>query len=119
MIGIGHGPCTFYHLQSTTSMICVASESPNPLCKCLGHPNVSKLQEMIRRLVKLKNFDCELGQLGKHVQVSFRSRVKSRVKSPFSVIHFAVGIQVVFLLLLIISILSLLLMNSLDELGYF
>lgn len=60
-------------------MSCVASVTSAKLFhKCKGHPNLSKLKQMVLGCEKLQVLDCESCQLGKHVCSSFPKQIEKR-----------------------------------------
>ena len=85
-IGVGHESNGLYYLKPDSSWICSVAASPKLLHERLGHPHLSKLKIMVPGLEKIKSFNCESCQLGKHVRSSFK-HAASHVDSLFSVIH--------------------------------
>ena len=87
-IGIGHESQGLYHLSSTPfSIVYTSTDDPLRIHRRLGHPNISKLQEMKSRFSSLFSLECESCQLGKHTCVSFPKRLESRTKSPFELVQ--------------------------------
>jgi transposase InsO family protein len=86
-IGTGSQSQGLYYLHSHPSTICGVSASPDIIHRRLGHPSLDKLKVLVPHLSHLKSLDCESCQLGKHVRVSFPSRVNKRSMSPFDIIH--------------------------------
>ena len=69
-------------------MSCVASVTSAKLFhKCKGHPNLSKLKQMVLGCEKLQVLDCESCQLGKHVCSSFPKQMEKRCNSSFFIFH--------------------------------
>ncbi|RVW98399.1 hypothetical protein CK203_026795 [Vitis vinifera] len=53
----------------------------------LGHPSLSKFQNMVSRFSTLSSLACESCHLGKHTRVLFPKRLNHRAKSPFELVH--------------------------------
>ena len=77
-IGIGHESQGLFHLSSTpSSAICTSTEAPLLVHSHLGHPNISKLRNMVSCFSILSSLECESCQIRKHTRVSFPKRLDS------------------------------------------
>lgn len=85
--GVGIESSGLYYLQSPTSVICATTESPSLLNCLLGHSSLSNLKKMVYDFPHLESLQCEMCQLGKHVRVSFSSRINNRPLSLFNIVH--------------------------------
>lgn len=97
---------------------CIAVESPK-LHEQFGHPSLSILKQMLQSLSKISTMKCESCWLGKHIYIHlFLDKLKVELMPLFSIIpSYILGPSRG--LLLVLDILFLLLMHSLDILGYF
>ena len=87
-IGIGRESQGLYHLTSKSSpTVCVSTDAPLLIHSRLGHPSLSKFQNMVTRFSTLSSLACKSYQLGKHTHVSFPKRLNNRAKSPFELVH--------------------------------
>ena len=87
-IGIGHESQSLYHLSlAPSSTICALMDQPLLVHRHLGHPNISKPQNMVSRFSSFSSLECESCQLGKHTRVLFPKCLESRTKSPFELVH--------------------------------
>ena len=87
-IGIGRESQGLYHLTSqSSSAVCVSTDAPLLIHSRLGHPSLSKFQNMVPRFSTLSSLTCESCQLEKHTRVSFPRRLNNQAKSPFELVH--------------------------------
>ena len=86
-IGVGRESQGLYYFPSSTSPVACSTTSPSLIHSRLGHPSLSKLQQMVPSLSTLKSFECESCQLGKQARASFPRRVNNRAASPFQLVH--------------------------------
>ena len=87
-IGIGHESQCLFHLSSPLcSIACTSMEAPLLLHSRLGHPSLSKFQNLVPHFSSLSSFECESYQLGKHTRVLFPKRLDPRTKSLFELVH--------------------------------
>ena len=87
-ISIGHESQGLYHLNSAPySIVYASTDEPLLVHRRLGHPNISKLRNMVSRFSSLSSLECESCQLGKHTRASFPKRLESQTKSPFEFVH--------------------------------
>ena len=77
-IGIEHESQGLYHLSSTpSSIVYTSTDEPFLVHRRLGHPNISKLQNMVSRFSSISLLKCESCQLGKHTCVLLPKRLES------------------------------------------
>ena len=87
-IGIERESQGLYHLSSaSSSTVCTSTDEPLLIHRRLGHPNISKLRNMVSRFSRLSSLECESCQLGKHTHVSFPKNLESQTKFPFELVH--------------------------------
>ncbi|RVW77007.1 putative mitochondrial protein [Vitis vinifera] len=87
-IGIGRESQGLYHLTSPSSpAACISTDAPLLIHSRLGHPSLSKFQEMVPRFSTLSSLACESCQLRKHTRVSFPKHLNNRAKSPFELVY--------------------------------
>ena len=90
IIGGGHEAGGLYYLDRCGSSRLVASHlSISPLqhhCH-LGHPSLKNLKSLVLSCCQIESLKYEACQLGKHHRMPFASRRKSRVSSPFHLVH--------------------------------
>ena len=87
-IDIGRESQGLYQLTSqSSSAVCISTNAPLLIHSRLGHPSLSKFQEMVPRFSNLSSLTCESCQLGKHTRVPFPQRLNNRAKSPFELVH--------------------------------
>ena len=88
-IGTGHELQGLYYLTSSNSLTaCSVIDFPDLSHKRLGHPSLSKLQNMVPRLSSLSTLDCESCQLEKHTRATFSRSTRGHSMSIFSLIHY-------------------------------
>ena len=83
VIGTLYESYGLYHLRPSTHVGAVM-ESPSLIHAQLGHPSLTKLQQLVPALSKLSRLDCESCQLGKHSRTSFPRSVTRDASSPFA-----------------------------------
>lgn len=76
---------TFSHLLPLYVLYGISRSCPSP-----RQLSLHKLKKIVPHLSYLESFECESCHLGKHVRVSFPSRINDRVMSPFDVVYFDV-----------------------------
>ena len=82
-IGIGHESQGLFHLNSP---LC-STEAPLLIHNHLDHPSLSKFRKLVPHFSSLSSLECESCPLRKHTRVSFPTRLDSRTKSPFKLVH--------------------------------
>jgi len=109
-----------WSLSSTNICTCWHGyDSPSLLHSQLGHPSLTKMQQVVLSLSKLSNLSCESCHLGKQSRSSFSSNVSQRASSPFNLVHSDIWGPSCVKSNLGFNILLLLLMIFQDVLGYF
>ena len=86
-IRTGHESQGLYYLTSSNSISMLHYRFPDLIHKRLGHPSLSKLQNMVPSLSSLSTLDCESCQLGKHTRATFSRNTECRLDSFFSLVH--------------------------------
>ena len=87
-IRTGHESEGLYYLTSSNSLYHAPLQISQILIhKRLGHPSLSKLQNMVPSLSSLSTLDCESCQLGKHTRATFSRSTEGRSESIFSLVH--------------------------------
>ena len=87
-IGIGRESPGLHHLTSPSSPeACISIDASLLIHSRLGHPSLSKFQNMVPRFSTLSSLAYESCQLGKHTRVSFPKRLNNRAKYPFELVH--------------------------------